>query len=92
MIQPAKPMYLFDSEQWDKAPTVLAMEMDKNISHPTRNSKNDKYKEQKGEVLIWNRYVAFGYYHTRNIYEFIKKWEHVSTSISDVSKSPASSL
>ena len=83
---PTKPMYLFDSEQWDKAPTVLAMEMDENISHPTRNSKNDKYKEQNGEVLMWNRYVAFGYYHTRNIYKFIEKWEHASTSITDVCK------
>ena len=83
---PTKPMYLFDSEQWDKAPTVLAMEMDENISPPTRNSKNDKYKEQNGDVLMWNRYVAFGYYHTKNIYDFIEKWEHASTSIFDVCK------
>ncbi len=68
---PEKPMYLFDSDQWDKAPKVLVMEMDENISHPTRHSKNDKYRDN-GNALMWNRYVAFGYYHTKNVYDFIE--------------------
>jgi hypothetical protein len=83
---PHKPMYLFNSEQWDKAPSVLVMEMDENICHPTRNHRNDKYKEQNGNALMWNRYVAFGYYHTKNIYNFIETWEHASTSMFDVCK------
>ena len=82
---PEKPMYLFDSEQWDKAPKVFVMEMDENTSHPTRTSKNDKYKDN-GNALMWNRYVAFGYYHTKNIYDFIEKWESASDSIVDVCK------
>jgi hypothetical protein len=82
---PEKPMYLFDSDQWDKAPKVLVMEMDENISHPTRHSKNDKYRDN-GNALMWNRYVAFGYYHTKNVYDFIEKWESASNSIVDVCK------
>jgi hypothetical protein len=76
-VDPNKPMYLFDSEQWDQSSKVLVMEMDENILHLTRNSKNDKYKKEN---------VAFGYYHTKNIYDFIEKWEQASYSIFDVGK------
>jgi hypothetical protein len=48
-----KPIYLFDSAQWDKAPKVLVMEIE-NILHPTRNSKSDKYKQNGNALLMWN--------------------------------------
>jgi hypothetical protein len=82
---PTKPMYLFDSEHWDEEPKVFVMELDETVSHPMRTSKNDKYKDN-GNALMWNRYVAFGFYHTKNIYDFIEKWEHASYSIFDVCK------
>jgi hypothetical protein len=79
---PEKPMYLFDSDHWDKAPKVLVMEMDENISHPTRHSKNDKYRDN-GSALMWNRYVAFGYYHTKNVYDFIRELHESTGKLAD---------
>jgi hypothetical protein len=82
---PTKPMYSFDCEQWDEAPKVFIMELDETLNNPTRTSKNNKYKEN-GNALMWNRYVAFGYYHTHNVYDFIEKWEQTEYSVFDLCK------
>jgi hypothetical protein len=82
---PTKPIYLFDSINWEEAPNNYDLESKNADSNTTRNAINDKYKEN-GNALSSNRYIAFGYYQTHDINDFNEKWKRAYHSIFEICK------